>query len=181
MKQNFRPVKVLFWVISVASSHWPLYPLSSGLFLFTFPLLDNSYNQRDSSSRQLQRITTGYSSLTLLTAKMCIKTTYHYKCGHTNSFTPYCERAFDDCPYRITARRCSNPTLAEKTVRGICDAIECKYEEWDRRWICHKCGMDNENSMTCEGNSCEHDFCHGCDPCKYLQFLRKKTTSSNCL
>ncbi|KXH25678.1 hypothetical protein CSAL01_03651 [Colletotrichum salicis] len=95
---------------------------------------------------------------------MCIKTTYHYDCGHISSFTPYCERAFDNCPYRITARRCSNPTLAEKTVRGVCDAIECKYEEWDRRWICHKCDMDNENSMTCEGNDCEHGFCDGCDP-----------------
>ncbi|EXF81953.1 hypothetical protein CFIO01_02661 [Colletotrichum fioriniae PJ7] len=95
---------------------------------------------------------------------MCIKTTYHYDCGHTRDFTPVCERAFDDCPFGITPTKCANPTLVEKTVQDVCSAMACKYEQWDKRWICHKCDMDNENSMTCEGQGCDHGFCAGCHP-----------------
>ncbi|KAL0766630.1 hypothetical protein CaCOL14_011076 [Colletotrichum acutatum] len=95
---------------------------------------------------------------------MCIKTTCHYACGHTSDFTPVCERAFDGCPFGITPTKCANPTLVEKTAQNVCSAIACKYEQWDRRWICHVCDMDNENSMTCEGQGCEHDFCDGCVP-----------------
>ncbi|UQC84067.1 uncharacterized protein CLUP02_09563 [Colletotrichum lupini] len=95
---------------------------------------------------------------------MCIKTIYHYECGHTKDFTPVCKRAFDDCPFGITPTKCANPTLVEKTVRDVCSAMACKYEQQDKRWICHVCDMDNEDSMTCEGQDCDHGVCAECLP-----------------
>ncbi|KAG7048089.1 hypothetical protein JMJ77_0013736 [Colletotrichum scovillei] len=95
---------------------------------------------------------------------MCVRTINYYWCGHTSDFTKVCERTFDNCPFSITPTKCANPTLVEKTVRDVCPAMACKYEQQDKRWICHVCDMDNENSMTCEGQGCDHSFCGGCCP-----------------